>query len=153
MTSDGKSEGDGIGALYARLIDCWNARDAAGFAACFTEAGHMVGFDGSQADSAAEIAEHIGAVFGSHQTASYVARVRGTQALGSEAAVLRAVVGMVPPGGTDIKPEVNAIQSLVAVRAGDAWKAALLQSTPAAFHGRPEAAEALTAELRSLLPR
>ncbi len=48
--------------------------------------------------------------------------------------------------------EVNAIQSLVAVRDTDHWRAMLLQSTPAAFHGRPDLAEALTAELRALVP-
>jgi hypothetical protein len=60
---------------------------------------------------------------------------------------------MVPPGGSDINPAVNSIQSLVAVRDAERWRVVLLQTTPAAFHGRPDLAEALTAELRALLPR
>ena len=31
------------------------------------------------------------------------------------------------------------------------WRVVLLQTTPAAFHGRPDLAEALTRELRQLL--
>jgi hypothetical protein len=60
---------------------------------------------------------------------------------------------MVPPGATDIKPEVNAIQVLVAVRRDGVWRVAHFQNTPAAFHGRPEAAKALTEELRVELTR
>jgi hypothetical protein len=43
------------------------------------------------------------------------------------------------------------VQTLVAVRQGDAWRIASFQNTPAAFHGRPEAVEELTRELRELL--
>ena len=46
---------------------------------------------------------------------------------------------------------MNSIQSLVAVETGDGWRAAHLQTTPAAFHGRPEAADELDAELRAVL--
>ncbi len=63
----------------------------------------------------------------------------------------RSVVGMVPPGETDIRPDVNAVQTVVAVRIDEGWRVAHFQTTPAAFHGRPEAAEALTAELRAAL--
>jgi hypothetical protein len=33
----------------------------------------------------------------------------------------------------------------------DAWRVVLYQNTPAAFHGRPNKAEALTDELRTAL--
>jgi len=46
---------------------------------------------------------------------------------------------------------VNAIQSLVAVREADRWRVVLLQTTPAAFHGRPDLAEAPFTELRALV--
>ena len=140
--------------LYQRIIDAWNHQSARDFAAQFVDAGHIVGFDGSQADSATEIEAHLGGVFGNHQTASYVPKVRGVQPIADGTALLRAVVGMVPPGGSDINPAVNSIQTLVACASdGGTWKAVLLQSTPAAFHGRPDLAEALTQELRALLPQ
>jgi uncharacterized protein (TIGR02246 family) len=139
---------DDVRALYQRILDAWNARSASDFAAQFVDDGHIVGFDGSQSDSAHQIEAHLAEVFGSHQTARYVARVRGVQPIADTAAVLRAVVGMVPPGQSDINPAVNAIQTLVAAHVGGIWRALLLQSTPAAFHGRPELVEALTQELR-----
>jgi uncharacterized protein (TIGR02246 family) len=140
-----------VRALYRRVLDAWNRRSARDYAAQFVEDGHVVGFDGSQADSAKEIEAHLAEVFGSHQTATYIAKVRGVQSITDGAALLRAVVGMVPPGGSDINPAVNAIQTLVAARVAGEWRAVLLQSTPAAFHGRPELADALTQELRQLL--
>ena len=62
--------------------------------------------------------------------------------------MLRAVAGMVPAGQDDLLPALNAVQSLVAVQREGQWRIALFQNTPAAFHGRPEAVEALTEELR-----
>lgn len=69
----------------------------------------------------------------------------------AEVAILSAVVGMVPPGQSDLNPDVNAIQRFVTLKEGDRWRIALFQNTPAAFHGRPELRESLTAELRQAL--
>jgi uncharacterized protein (TIGR02246 family) len=144
---------EAVHALYQRIIDAWNAHSADGFAACFVQDGHLVGFDGSMMDSADAIAGHLREVFGSHQTAAYIYKVREVRPLGAEAAMLRAVVGMVPPGGKDLNPDVNSVQTLMAQRDGQNWRAVMLQTTPAQFHGRPDLAEALTNELRALVPR
>jgi uncharacterized protein (TIGR02246 family) len=80
-----------------------------------------------------------------------VTKVRSVRALGDGAGVLHAVAGMVPPGGREIMPERNAVQTVVAHRAGDGWVAALFQTTPARFDGRPQLAEQLTAELGELV--
>jgi hypothetical protein len=58
---------------------------------------------------------------------------------------------MVPAGQGDLDPDKNAVQTMIAKRHPEGWRIALLQNTPAQYHGRPEAAEALTAELRNLL--
>jgi uncharacterized protein (TIGR02246 family) len=138
-----------VRALYASLLDAWNRGDAAAYAACFAEDGQAVGFDGSEMAGPAQIADELAAIFAHHKVATYVPIVRGVRAIGADAAVLYANAGMVPPGAADVRPEVNAIQTLVAQRAGGEWKIALFQNTPAAFHGRPELAEALTEELRA----
>jgi len=138
-------------ALYQGLLDSWNQRSARDFAALFAEDGNIVGFDGSPVDGRAAIESHLGDVFGSHQTASYVGKVREVRFLTPDVAVLRAVAGMVPPGGSDINPAVNAVQTLVANMRDGEWRVAIYQNTPAAFHGRPDAVEALTRELRELL--
>jgi hypothetical protein len=40
--------------------------------------------------------------------------------------------------------------ALVATRTGAGWRIVTFQNTPAAVHGRPELAQALTAELRAV---
>lgn len=137
--------------LYHRLLEQWNQRNATGMAALFTATGNVIGFDGSQMNGQSEIASILGGIFAHHQTATYVGKVREVRFLNDDTALLRAVVGMVPPGGADINPAVNAIQSLVATRPAGEWRIALFHNTPAALHGQPEASAALTAELRQLL--
>ena len=138
-------------ALYRRLLEAWNQRDADAFASLFTADGSVVGFDGSQMNGAAQIAAELRAIFASHQTATYVAKVREVRTLDSHAMLLRAVVGMAPPGMSELNPAVNAIQSVVLLESAGQPRIALLQNTPAAFHGRPELAEQLTGELTEVL--
>jgi uncharacterized protein (TIGR02246 family) len=137
--------------LYRQLLECWNRRNAAEFAALFAGDGSSVGFDGSQLNGRVEIEASLRQIFADHQTAAYVAKIREVRFLTPETAILRAVVGMVPAGQTDLNPAVNAIQSLVAVRVAGQWCIALFQNTPAQFHGRPNLAQELTEELRKLL--
>ena len=140
-----------IGALYQQLLDGWNQRDAAAYAALFAEDASVIGFDGSQMNGRADIAAQIGQIFADHPTSRYVGKIREVRLLTPDAAILRAVVGMAPPGKSDLNPAVNAIQSLVAARHAGQWLIALFQNTPAQFHGRPELAQQLTDELRELL--
>jgi uncharacterized protein (TIGR02246 family) len=129
-----------------RLIDAWNAHDAGAFAGLFAADGVSIGFDGSEAVGD-EIREHLAAVFADHETAAYIAKVREVRPLGADAVVVRAIVGMVPPGQDELRPEANALQSLVAVRRGEEWRVALFQNTPAQYHGRPEAVEEHSSEI------
>ena len=139
-----------VRALYQQLLDAWNRRDAHAYAALIATDGNLIGFDGSQIDGRAEVEAQIGQIFADHVTASYIGNIREVRFLAPETALLRAVVGMVPPGQNDINPAVNAIQSLVATRHAGSWQIALFQNTPAQFHGRPELAQQLTDELRKL---
>lgn len=141
-----------VEALYRSLLERWNEKDATGYGDLFSDDGSLVGFDGSCVESPASIVEHLQSIFSDHDPATYVAKVREVRPLGSGSMLLRGVVGMVPPDGSDLNPEVNAIQVLVAVETDRGWRIAHFQNTPAQFHERPEAAEALTAELRTLLP-
>jgi uncharacterized protein (TIGR02246 family) len=140
-----------IRSLYHNLLNAWNKRDAHAFAALLTLDGNVVGFDGSQMNGQSEVESTLSQIFTDHQTAAYVGKVREIRFLAPDVAVLRAVSGMVPPGGSDINPAVNTIQSLVAVKVDNQWRIALYQNTPAAFHGRPDLTESLTNELRQLL--
>ncbi len=138
-------------ALYRDLLDAWNKRNAHDYAALFTDDANVIGFDGSQMDGRVQIETELSRIFKDHVTSAYVGKVREVRLLAPNVALLRAVVGMVPPGKSEINPATNAIQSLVATKQNDNWRIVLFQNTPAQFHGRPELAEALTAELQELV--
>jgi uncharacterized protein (TIGR02246 family) len=133
--------------LYAALIDAWNRRDAGAFAAQFTADATLIGFDGSKHSGRPEVAADLAAIFGTHKTPPYVTHVRGVSAIAPGVAILEAAVGMVPPGKTELDPNLNALQCMVAVQTPDGWRIALFQNTPAAFHGRPDLVAKFVEEL------
>ena len=144
-------DGARIRLLYQTLLEAWNDKDAHEMAELFSENGNVIGFDGSQMDGRKQIESVLGQIFADHPTPVYVAAVRGVRFLAPGVAILRAVAGMVPRGHSDINPALNVVQSLIATKEQDRWRLALFQNTPAAFHGRPELSEQLTAELRQAL--
>lgn len=148
----GEQEGElQVRGLYETLIDWWNRRSAEDFAACFAEQGSIVGFDGTQVNGASNVVAHLTPIFADHPTPTYVTLVEDVRTVAAGAVILRAVSGLVPPGQEDIVPELNAVQTLVAVARDGVWQAELFQNTPAQFHGRPELADALTSRLRATL--
>jgi len=142
---------DAVVALYTRLLESWNARDADAFAAQFASSGSTVGFDGSPLDGRDVIRSELVRIFADHVTATYVAKVREVRQLTPGAVLLRGVAGMVPPGQSALMPERNAVQSLVAVLEDGEPRITMYQNTPARFDGRPQIGEQLTAELTSVL--
>lgn len=138
-------------ALYMQLLEQWNKRNAAGMAGLFAAGGSLIGFDGSQLNGRKEIYDVMNEIFGNFPTAAYVAIVKEVRVLTGDSGMVRSVVGMVPQGEKDINPAVNAIQSVVATKEHGGWRIALFQNTPAAFHGRPEMAEQLSADLSHAL--
>lgn len=142
---------DEIQEIYQKLIDAWNNRDAEEMAGLFAEQGVQIGFDGSKVVGKAEILSHVKPIFEDHPTAPFVTKIKSIRPLGKDAALLHAIAGMIPPGKTDIEPDVNAHQTLVAVKINDHWQIELFQNTPAVFHGRPELVDKMTEELRELL--
>lgn len=137
--------------LYGALIEAWNRRDARGMAERFATRGRQIGFDGSTAIGPDEIARHLEPIFRDHPTARFVTVVKDVRRLGNDAALLTAIAGMVPPGKSDIEPQTNAHQTLVAALNDGLWRIELFQNTPAQFHGRPELAAEMTNELRQQL--
>ncbi|HEV2016723.1 MAG TPA: SgcJ/EcaC family oxidoreductase [Gemmatimonadaceae bacterium] len=139
--------------LYRQLLAAWDKRNARDFALLFASDGNIVGFDGTQVFGQAEVGAHLSEIFSHHQTARYVSIVREVRSLAEGATILSAVAGMVPPDKDDINPDVNAVQTVIAVKKAGAWKVALFQNTPAALHGRPDAAKKLSDELRAALQK
>ena len=135
--------------LYTRLLEVWDKRNARDYALLFASDATLIGFDGSQVNGQLEIGAHVSEVFSHHQTPKYVGIVREVRSIGSDVSLLRANSGLIPSGKDDIDPALNAVQTLIGVRKGGAWKIALFQNTPAQFHMHPEQSKALTEELRA----
>src|SRR5688500_13259370 len=107
MTTDGTSDADAARSLHQAALEAWNGYDAPAFASLFAEDGNVVGFDGSMVDGRDAIQAHLEGIFADHQPAAYVGKVREVRELAPSGAVLlRAVVGMVPPGADDLNPDV-----------------------------------------------
>ncbi|AYB34426.1 SgcJ/EcaC family oxidoreductase [Chryseolinea soli] len=137
--------------LYRELLHQWNAKSAKGFSDLFHEQGWAVGFDGSELKGREGIFGELSRVFKDHQTGTYVGMVKEVRFPNADTALLHAVAGMIPAGENYINPGLNAIQTLVASKIKNEWRIELFQNTPAQFHGRPELAVALTAELAALI--
>lgn len=138
-------------ALYTRLLDAWNRRNADDFAAQFSLDGTTIGFDGSQMSGHAEIQRTLHGIFSQHPTATFVAKVRELRTLTPGVTLLRAIVGMKPRDKHELNQAVNAIQCIVAVGEPGTQRVTLLQNTPAALHGAPELVAQHTAELTAVL--
>ncbi len=135
--------------LYRQMIEAWNKRDADALAELFILDGEVVGFDGSQHTGRGTIAEQMRAIFASHPTPPYTAKILGITTVTTDVAVVRAIAGMIPVGKTELDPKLHAIQRLTAVFRGGDWRIALLQTTPAQFHGRPDEVAQMTAQLQA----
>ena len=136
-------------ATYLAAIDGWNRRDANAMAACFSADATMIGFDGSLARGAEEVLTHLTPIFADHPTPAYVVIVEETREVAPGVVMVRAEVGMVPAGQEFIAQAVNAIQTCLLRQIDGKWAIALLQSTPAAFHGQPHLVAEMTARLEA----
>ena len=141
----------GATATYLTFIQSWNNQDAATIGACFTASGTMIGFDGSVVEGAEAIATNLGAIFRDHPTPAYVALIDSMRTLAPDLELVRAEVGMARPGETAIASDLNAWQSCLLRRDAGGWRIEWLQTTPAAFHGRPDLVKEMTARLQAAL--
>jgi uncharacterized protein (TIGR02246 family) len=140
-----------IRALYRQILNGWNRRSADAIADLFVEDGVAIDVDGSALKGRAEIAAVHKRIFDQRSTGAFVGKVRSVQFLSPDVAVLSAVAGMVMPGKSDLDPQRDSIQKLVAAKRGDHWSVAFFQNIPAQLHGRSEEAQSLREELRRQL--
>ncbi len=136
--------------LYRTMVEGWNTRSAEAFAAPFAVNGEAIGFDGSQMMGSGEIAATLRQIFADHETAPYVSKIKSVRLVSPDVALLHAIVGMIPPGQSDLNPALNAHQTLIAARHHGTWQIVLLQTTPAQLHGRPDLVQQMTDELRQV---
>jgi uncharacterized protein (TIGR02246 family) len=152
MNSDKRTQASqDVELLYHALLKAWNDKNAEQFAALFLDNSKVVGFDGSQMDGPEAIEREVGKLFACHPTPAFVTKVKKVRFLYDETAIVDAITGMIPRGQTDIDPSLNSVHSMIATWHRGQWRIAHFQSTPAAFHGRPDLSSQLTAELRGQL--
>ena len=137
--------------LYRKFLQAWNDRDAAAMCSLLAPNGSMVGFDGSNFSGPDATLKHLKPILDTLPTPTYVASVREVRELGPDTILLRAAAGMVPRGKGNINPALNALHVVVATRTDGEWQVAHFQTTPAAFHEKPEQSDALSLELRAAL--
>jgi uncharacterized protein (TIGR02246 family) len=151
-TSEPSPDEAAIHALYQQIIDGWNRGSGDAFAAPYTEDGDLVGFDGTHLKGRQEIASFHQQLFDTFLKGSrLVGKVRSVRFLTHDVALIHAVSGTIMAGQSDIDPERNSIQTLVAIKRGPEWRLAAFQNTRAQFLGRPDAFQTLTEELRQEL--
>jgi uncharacterized protein (TIGR02246 family) len=136
--------------LYDRLIAAWNDHDGGAMAEPFAADGVVIGFDGSLSSGRQTIETEMSSLFADHETGRYAVKVHSIRPLGTQAVILRAIAGLVPPGQTAINPETNSHQTVVAEQHDGQWKIVVFQNTPAQFHGRPALVEDMTRELQAV---
>jgi uncharacterized protein (TIGR02246 family) len=140
-----------IEGVYRQMTEAWNRHDAAAMAECFTQDAEVVGFDGSLMRGREEIRVTMGQLFNEFPMPAFVVLVRGIRKISVHAGILTASVGTIAPGENDIDPAGNSVNvAVIAAQPDGQWRIESLQSTPAAFHGRPELAQELTDELRAV---
>jgi uncharacterized protein (TIGR02246 family) len=142
-----------IRSLYQQLMDGWNKGSSEAFAAPFAEDSDLVGFDGTHLNGRQNIISFHQQLFDNYVKGScLVGKVRNVRFLTHDVAIMHIVGGTIMAGQTDIEPERNSVQTLVATKDSKGkWRLAAFQNTRAQYLGRPEQAEALTEELRRLL--
>ena len=141
-----------IRALYQQLMDGWNIASGDAFASPFEEDGDLLGFDGTYLKGQQEIALFHQQLFDIFLKGSrLVGKVRSMRFVSSDVAVMHVVGGTVMAGQTDLDPERNSVQTLVAVKHNGKWRLAAFQNTRATYMGRQEESQKLTEELRALL--
>ena len=148
---DQQNDETNVRLLYIKLLACWNNYDADQYSELFTDDANVIGFDGSQMNGKEQIRKELSRIFKDHKPAAYINIIKEIRFINPDVAILRAMVGMLPPGKSDINPEVNAVQTMVAQKQKEIFVITLFHNTPAAFHGHPELREKLTEELREVI--
>jgi uncharacterized protein (TIGR02246 family) len=151
-SSSSTADETAICALYQQMMEGWNAACGYAFASPFEENGDLVGFDGTYIKGRQEIAlfhQHLFDMF--LKGSRLVGKVRSVRFLTSDVAVMHAIGGTVMAGQTDLDPERNSVQTLVAVKRNGKWSLAAFQNTRATYISRPDESQKLTEELQTLL--
>src|SRR3712207_5108444 len=129
-TVDRTADEEAVRDLYRELMDGWNRGSGEDYAAVFTEDGDLVAFDGTHFEGREKIAPFHQELFDKWMKGSrLVGRIKDVRFLSPNVALMHAVGSTVMRGKSEPSPERESIQTLVAVRQGEAWRLAAFQNT------------------------
>ena len=116
-SSSRSADEDAIRALYQQSVEGWNKGSGEAFAASICGDGDLVGFDGTHLKGRQEITSFHQQLFDTFVKGSrLIGKVRSVRFLTPDVAVLHAVGGTIMAGQSDIEPERNSVQTLVALK-------------------------------------
>jgi uncharacterized protein (TIGR02246 family) len=124
------SDAAAVRALYAQLMDGWNAGSGEAFAAPFADKCDFVAFDGTRFSGREAIARFHEPLFKTHLKGTRLAGdVTDVRWLSPTVALMHARGGTIPRGRTRPAPERDSVQTLVAARVDGAWRLVAFQNT------------------------
>ena len=114
---------DAIRAIHQRMIDAWNAGDAAAFAAPFTDEANFVAFEGTHLKGRREIASFHQQIF---DTVVKGTRLQGdvkfVHFLSAVIAVMHSAVRVTLQGQTEASPSRDSMQLTVVAKRDGQWR-------------------------------
>ena len=119
-----------IEALYRDLMDSWGRGEGKAYAMQFTDDADYIIFDGSHLKGQQEITSTFQHLFDTWlKGTSLQGHIQKIHFLAPEAAFAIATSGLVFPGRTEVRPNRQSINSLVAVKRNGTWRFSSLHNT------------------------
>jgi uncharacterized protein (TIGR02246 family) len=116
--------------LFRELLEAWGRGDGPAYGALFTEDADYVAFDGSNRRGSQAIASEHQQLFDTWLKGTrLVEQIDSLRFLGPDVALVHATGGTIFPGQRDERGRRPSIQTLVAVKRGDAWRFTAFHNT------------------------
>jgi uncharacterized protein (TIGR02246 family) len=120
---DAASDEATVRSFPLRMIDAWNAGDAAAFAAPFSDTADFIAFEGTHLNGRRAIVEFHRPLFATELKGTRLeGEVKFVRFLAPDVAVMHARAGTLPAGSDRAIPSRESMQLFVAVRRGGEWR-------------------------------
>ena len=123
-TTQAAADEGAIRAIHQRMIDAWNAGDAAAFAAPFTDEANFVAFEGTHLKGRREIVVVPSADIrhGRERHTRLQGEVKFVRLLNAVVGVMHSVVRVTLPGQTEPSPSRDSMQLTVVAKRDGEWR-------------------------------
>jgi uncharacterized protein (TIGR02246 family) len=122
-TAQTNADENAVRAIHQRMIDAWNAGDAAAFAGPFTDDADFVGFEGTRLKGRRGIAAFHQQMFDTVvKGTSLQGEVKFVRSLSAVAAVMHSAVRVTLQGQTEPSPSRDSMQLTVVAKRDREWR-------------------------------